>query len=347
MNDLTKNPVMVTGATGYVAGWLIKQLLEMGCTVHACVRNPDDERKLAPLKSLTNEPQRLRFFKTDLLDEGSYQQAMKGCSVVFHTASPFTIIVDDPQRDLVDPAVKGTINVLNTVNDTPSVERVVLTSSVAAIYSDNIDALTLPKQTFTEEHWNEHSSLQHNPYAYSKTVAEKSAWQQVKKQRRWDLVVINPSFVVGPALGAAVTSDSFDVVKKLGDGTLKFGAPHTGIGLVDVQDVANAHIQAAIRPEAAGRYIVSALNSHLLEMADFLRPNYGTSYPLPKSKTPKFLAWLLGPMVGTTRKSISRNLGYSWKADNSKSKQELGIEYRSISEAINAMFAQLESNNQL
>lgn len=346
MNDLTTNPVMVTGATGYVAGWLIKQLLDMGCTVHACVRNPSDKSKTQVLQNLTDNPDKLKFFKTDLLDEGSYSEAMQGCTVVFHTASPFSLTVDDPQRDLVDPAVKGTINVLKTVDETASVKRVVLTSSVAAIYSDNVDALDKPNQTFTEDHWNDQSSLSHNPYSYSKVEAEKAAWAHAKKQQHWDLVVINPSLVMGPALNPAATSDSFDLMKKYGDGTLKYGTPDSGIGLVAVKDVANAHVQAALRPDASGRYIVSAINSTLLEISDFLQADYGDDYPLPTGKTPKILAWLFGPFVGASRKYVTRNFGYMWTADNSKGKKELGLEYASVPEAVNDMFAQMKANNQ-
>lgn len=337
---------MVSGATGYVAGWLIKQLLEMGCTVHACVRNPDDTNKTQSLKDLSNNSERLKFFKTDLLVEGAYAEAMSGCEYVFHTASPFSLTVDDAQRDLVDPAVKGTINILSTVDNTPTVKRVILTSSVAAIYSDNVDAEHLPDKTFTEAHWNEKSDLKHNPYSYSKVAAEKAAWQHVKKQQRWDLVVINPSLVLGPALNPNATSDSFDLIKKYGDGTLKYGAPESGIGLVAVQDVANAHVQAALRPDASGRYIVSALNSSLLEIAELLRPTYGEDYPLPTVKTPKFLAWLFGPFVGASRKYVIRNFGYSWQANNNKGIEELGLEYHDIAETVNAMFAQMKTNKQ-
>ncbi|MDP4588773.1 MAG: NAD-dependent epimerase/dehydratase family protein, partial [Flavobacteriales bacterium] len=130
--DKTK-PVLVTGATGYVAGWLIKELLENGITVHAAVRNPSDEKKVAHLKALsaqTGTP--IKFYKADLLQEGSYAEAMEGCELVYHTASPFTSNYKDAQKELIDPAVKGTENVLNQANKVNSVKRVVLTSSCAA-----------------------------------------------------------------------------------------------------------------------------------------------------------------------------------------------------------------------
>lgn len=108
---------MVTGATGYVAGWLVKKLLEEGITVHAAVRNPDNEKKLAHLNALAAKAKGdIKYFKSDLLEPGSYAKAMEGCELVYHTASPFSLEVENPQRDLIDPAVKGTANVLDSAN---------------------------------------------------------------------------------------------------------------------------------------------------------------------------------------------------------------------------------------
>ena len=125
-------PILVTGATGYVAGWLVKKLLEEGLTVHAAVRNPDNKRKLAHLNEIAaNTPGSIRYFKADLLEEGSYAEAMAGCGLFYHTASPFSTDVKDPQKELIEPAVMGTSNVLMSATQTPSVKRVVVTSSCA------------------------------------------------------------------------------------------------------------------------------------------------------------------------------------------------------------------------
>ena len=158
----TSAPVMVTGATGYVAGWLVKRLLEEGFTVHAAVRDPDRTEKLKYLNELAESaPGEIRYFKADLLDEGSYAEAMQGCEVVFHTASPFSLNTDDPQKELIEPAQLGTRNVLEQANKTESVKRVVVTSSCAAIYGDNADLEDIEGDAFTEEVWNTSSSLEH------------------------------------------------------------------------------------------------------------------------------------------------------------------------------------------
>ncbi len=340
-----KKPVLVTGATGYVAGWLVRKLLEEGLTVHAAVRDPENKEKLKFLDQLEEQlPGKIIYFKSDLLEDGSYAEAMKGCELVFHTASPFTMDIKDPQKELIDPAKLGTRNVLEQATKTESVKRVVLTSSCAAIYGDNADLKDTPNGTFTEEIWNTSSSLDHQPYSYSKTVAEQEAWKINKEQSQWDLVVINPSLVLGPAINPNnVTSESFNIVKQFGNGSMKAGAPKTGMGVVDVRDVALAHFNAGYTPEASGRYIVSGHNSSIPEMAAALLSNYGAKYPIPKKAMPKWLIWLVGPSINKaiTRKFVSRNMGLPFIADNSKSKKELNINYRPLEDSMNEMFQQL------
>lgn len=339
----TKSPVFVTGATGYVAGWLIKKLLDEGVTVHAAVRDPTNKAKLSHLEKVAEVASgQLKFFKADLLDNGSFDAGMKGCKVVFHTASPFTSKITDPQKDLVDPAKLGTANVLDTVNRTPSVERVVLTSSCAAIYGDNKDLQSVPNETLTEEIWNKSSSLNDNAYAYSKTVAEKEAWEINSKQKSWKLVVVNPSLVLGPGLNPDGTSESFSVIKSFGDGLMKQGCPNIELGVVDVRDLADAHFRAAFVEGANGRNIISGHNTSFLGIGKELSKKY-SSYPLPQSTVPKFIIWLFGPMLDAnlTRKFVSNNVNYPWKADNSKSITELGVTYRPLDETVNDFFQQL------
>lgn len=339
--DKTK-PVMVTGANGYVASWLVKRLLDEGLTVHAAVRNPDDENKVGHLVQLAeNSKGKLKFFKSDLLGKGSYSEAMKGCELVFHTASPFTSEIKDPQKDLIDPAVKGTQNVLETASNTPSVKRVIVTSSCAAIYTDAIDCQKAPNGILTEEIWNTTASLEHQPYSYSKTLAEKKAWEIEKSQTQWDLVVLNPALVMGPPLNVLnITSESFTILKQLGDGTMKMGVPKIGIGLVDVRDLAEAHFRAGFTPEAHGRYITVGQCTDFLEMSKVLLPKFGSHYPIPKKALPKWLVMIVGPMTNKllTRKYIRNNVNIAWKADNSKIKKELGMTFRPMKEIMEDSF---------
>ena len=342
MNIDTSKPVMVTGATGYVAGWLVKKLLEKGYTVHAAVRNPENIKKRAHLDKIAAETSgEIKYFASDLLKENSYAEAMAGCELVYHTASPFVMDVKDPQKDLIDPAVKGTQNVLETVNKTPSVKRVVLTSSCAAIYTDAIDCQSVPGGVLDEKTWNTTASLDYQPYSFSKTLAEKRAWEINKAQNRWDMLTINPSLVLGPALNPTqVTSESFNIFRQLGDGTMKMGVPKMGIGLVDVRDVATAHVQAGFTPKAKGRFITSAHNTNFLEMAETLLPIYGKDYPLPKKAMPKWLLMIFGPFANKlfTRRFIRNNVDHVWKGDNSKIKKELGLSFMPLEKTMKDSF---------
>lgn len=336
---------MVTGANGYVASWLVKMLLEAGMTVHAAVRSPENDKKVGHLKEIASKAKgELKFFKADLLTPGAYKEAMEGCELVYHTASPYTLSVKDPQKDLIDPALGGTENVLNTANEVPSVKRIVVTSSCAAIYTDAIDTVNAPGGELTEEVWNTTASIDYQPYSYSKTLAEKKAWEMAVNQNQWDLITINPSGVFGPALNPqSTTSESMNILKMLGGGEMKMGAPKIGIGVVDVRDVAGAHFKAGYNPEAHGRYITSAHNSNFLEMGQVLLPKYGDKFPLPKKALPKWLLMVVGPMTNKlfTRKFIRNNVDVEWKADNSKIRKELGMKFRPLKETMEDSFESL------
>ena len=334
----TAMPVLVTGATGYVAGWLVKKLLEAGVTVHASVRDHENPEKRKYLDAIAESaPGTIRYFKSDLLHEGSFAEAMKGCSIVFHTASPFTIDVHDAKKELVDPALLGTRNVLEEARRTKSVTRVVLTSSCAAIYTDAADCADAPGGILTEDVWNSTASLDYQPYSYSKTVAEREAWA-LAEGAGFRLVVVNPCMIMGPAIGGKPTSESFSIIRRVGLGELKSGAPRVGMGFVDVRDVADAHLAAAYLPQAAGRNIICAHPSDLFSALKTLLPRFGACYPLPKRAVPKFLLWLLAPWLKLTRKFVSRNVDIPWRADNSKSIKELGMTYRPLQETMEDMF---------
>ena len=230
---------------------------------------------------------------------------------------------------------------LDQASKTASVKRVVLTSSCAAIYTDASDCANAPNGTLTEDIWNTTSSLDYQPYYYSKVLAEKEAWKIADEQSQWDLVVVNPSLVLGPALNASPTSETFRIVKQIGNGTMKAGAPRAGLGAVDVRDLAKAHIAAAFTPEANGRNIISGHSSDLLEVSLTLQDKYGADYPLPKRALPKWLVWLVGPLSGISRTFVTRNVNVEWKADNAKGRRELGITYRPLKDTMEDMFVQM------
>jgi nucleoside-diphosphate-sugar epimerase len=340
--DKTK-PVLVTGGSGYMASWIVKMLLEEGINVNATVRDPLDVRKVEHLTTLAKTSAgKLKLFKADLLDSGSFDMPMEGCELVMHTASPFFLTrAKNPQEELIRPAKEGTRNVLEAVKRTPTVKRVVLTSSAAAIYGDNADIKLVPGGLFTEKEWNVTSSAQYNPYPYSKTIAEKEAWAIVKEQDRWDLVTINPGWIIGPSLSKRKDSMSISTMIQLGDGTFRTGVPELWNGIADVRDVASAHIKAGFTPNASGRHIIVSEVANLLDLANILRNHFGNAYPFPRRQAPKFLFWLIAPMLGYTRKYVSRNVGHQIKFDNSHSKADLGMSYIPIEQTVKEHFQQI------
>lgn len=328
-------PVLVTGAGGFLASWICKLLVEAGYTVRGTVRRRDDLKKYGHLQTLSQAgPGRLDLFEADLLRHGSFNKAMKGCGLVIHTASPFVVAnVKDAQRELIDPAVEGTRNVLLSASELSTVQRIVLTSSVAAIYGDAIEVLDKPNHEFTEADWNLVADQHYQPYSYSKTLAEKTAWAMQAEQQQWDLVTINPAFVLGPSLSRRSDGTSVGFMRDMIRGQFRLGAPALHFGLVDVREAALAHILAGFTPEAQGRYILAHTRSYeILAMAQIIARKYG-DLPLPKGHLPRWLFGLIGPFLGFSRRYQRNNLGQSFAFNHQRS-LDLGIQYRSIEETL-------------
>ncbi|KAL8377945.1 hypothetical protein RB595_008570 [Gaeumannomyces hyphopodioides] len=331
---------LVTGGSGFIAQHLVSRLLDQGVAVRATVRSLDNAKKVSALKELqAKHPDgRLRLFEADLLRPGSFAEAMRGCSVVHHVASPFMMAekIKDGQKECVEPALEGTKNVLASVNETESVERVVLTSTVGAIFGDYADVADRMGGVLTEEHFNETSTVTHNPYHYSKVLAEKEAWKISREQARWDLVVICPGLVLGPPLSQGSESGSLFLMDELLRGDLFFGVPNLSFCTVDVRDVAAAHAKAAAAAAVAGRrYIVAAADMvAFVDVARSFRRLCGGSLVIPTHRVPDALVRVLGPLFGLTQTWLGRNLGVRFEVDNSRSVKELGVEYTPLEETL-------------
>nr|APG32497.1 putative cinnamoyl-CoA reductase 2 [Freesia hybrid cultivar] len=260
----TGKVVCVTGASGYIASWLVKLLLARGYTVKATVRDPADPKKTEHLRALDGANERLHLFKANLLEEGSFEAVVDGCDGIFHTASPFYHAVTDPQTELIDPAVKGTLNVLGSCVKNPSIKRVVVTSSIAAVaYNER----PRTPDVIVDETWFSSPELLKqikNWYALSKTLAEEAAWK-FSKDNGIDMVTINPAMVIGPLLQPTMNTSSAAVLNFI-NGASTF--PNLSFGWVNVQDVANAHILAYEVPAASGRY---CLVERVVHHADFVK----------------------------------------------------------------------------
>ncbi|XP_043691617.1 phenylacetaldehyde reductase-like [Telopea speciosissima] len=270
--------VCVTGASGYIASWLVKLLLAKGYTVKASVRDPNDPKKTEHLLALDGAKERLHLFKANLLEEGSFDSLVDGCEGVFHTASPVYMTVKDPQAELIDPALKGTLNVLGSCAKAPSVKRVVVTSSVAAVLYNGkprtpdvvVDETWFSDPAFCKEMkvW----------YQLSKTLAEEAAWK-FANEKGMDMITINPSVVLGPLLQPTLNF-SAELILNLINGAQSF--PNVTFGWVNVKDVANAHIQAFEIPSANGRYVFVERVAHYSQVVKALGELYPTLH-LPKN----------------------------------------------------------------
>ncbi|KAM7251241.1 hypothetical protein ACFE04_023124 [Oxalis oulophora] len=265
--------VCVTGASGYIASWLVKFLLQRGYTVRATVRDPNDPSKTEHLRALQGAKERLQLFKADLLDQRVFNSIIHGCHTVFHTASPVDLSLDinDPQLELIGPAVNGTLNILKLCAKTSSVKRVVFTSTFGAVIlngrplaSEVVDETWFSDPTFCKELklW----------YMLSKTLAEEAAWK-FAKENGIDLVTINPGYVIGPMLQPTL-NDSVEMFLDIINGPETF--LNNYYAYVDVRDVAHAHILASEVPSANGRYVLVRTVIHASNLLNIVREQYPT-----------------------------------------------------------------------
>ncbi|CAM6100127.1 unnamed protein product [Calypogeia fissa] len=274
---MTGKTVAVTGATGFVASYLVKDLLKRGYNVRGTVRNPDDVSKVGFLLDLPGAKERLKLYKADLLDEGSFHSVVDGAGGIFHTASPAILNnITDPQKQLIDPAVKGTLSLLEAAAKAPSVKRVVLTSSV-------VSTLSSPRPTagvvIDESWWSDPEWCRERGawYPLSKTLAEKAAWDFVKG-KHFDMVVMNPTLVIGTMLQPTLNSSSEAILPLVSGASKTYG--NVVRGFVDVQDVSLGHILAYEDPKAEGRYILAEGVYHLKQIAQILHKLY-PDYAIP------------------------------------------------------------------
>ncbi|KAK2381223.1 NAD(P)-binding Rossmann-fold superfamily protein [Trifolium repens] len=272
MNNGEGKVVCVTGASGYIASWLVKFLLQRGYTVRATVRDPNNPNKVDHLIKLDGAKEKLELFKADLLEEGSFDSIIQGCHGVFHTASPAHFLVNDPQTDLIDPTVKGTLNVLKSCAKSPSVKRVVLTSSIAsAIYNGK----PLTPEVVVDETWFSNPDFLWERkmwLQYAKTSAEEAATKFLT-ENNIDYVVMNPAVTIGPLLQPELNGSS-SLILDLINGSETF--KNATFGWINVKDVANAHIKAYEDVSASGRYCLAERVMHFSQLTNILRNMYPT-----------------------------------------------------------------------
>ncbi|XP_004490640.1 phenylacetaldehyde reductase-like [Cicer arietinum] len=250
--------VCVTGGSGCIGSWLVHLLLRRGYTVHATVQNLNDETETKHLEALEGAPTHLRLFQIDLLNYDTILAAIYGCSGVFHLASPCIVDqVHDPQKELLDPAIKGTLNVLNAAKEV-GVKRVVVTSSISAITPSPNWPSDVVKR---EDCWTdiEYCKDKELWYPLSKTSAEIAAWN-FSNENGLDVVVVNPGTVMGPVIPPRLNASMLMLLGLLQGCTETY--EDFFMGLVHFKDVALAHILVYENKEATGRHLCVETISH-------------------------------------------------------------------------------------
>ena len=295
------------------------------------------DRRQALLSLADTRPGSLGLHEADLGARDGFDDAVAGCRTVFHVASPFLLPeqITDPEREVLLPAIDGTRHVLGAVADAPSVRRVVLTSTVGAVFGDYADVREMPGGVLREDVFNTSSTLANNPYHYAKTLAEREAWRLARAQQRWDLVAVNPGLVLGPTLWPGSSSGSLFLMDELFAGRLFFGVPDISFTVVDVREVAYAHVAAAEQPEANGRYLLAhreMVSMH--DIARIVRGNGATGWRVPRHRVPDWAVRLVGPQFGLTPDYLRGHLGIRFTVDNQRGIDELGVAYRPVADTV-------------
>ncbi|KQW35585.1 NAD-dependent epimerase/dehydratase family protein [Rhizobacter sp. Root404] len=260
--------VLVTGGSGYIAGFLIRQLVAEGWTVHTTVRDLAKEAGVRRL--LAVDDSRLHFFAADLNADAGWAEAAAGCSHVAHLASPLPAGVPKHPDELIVPARDGALRALRAAR-AAGARRFVMTSSVAAIAYGRGRGV----HHFTEADWTLLDKPGLTPYVRSKTIAERAARDWVAAEgAELEFCTINPSVVLGPVWSVDYSA-SVVIVRKLLDGSVR-ACPNFGFGIVDVRDVADLHVRALTAPHMAGeRFIASGRFMRMREVAEVLRAGLG------------------------------------------------------------------------
>ena len=332
--------VCVTGATGFIASRIVEALLGRGYRVRGTVRQTESEA-VRLLRALPGA-ERLELIQADLLQPGAFVPAVQGARWVIHAASPYSINVIDPARALVEPAVAGTRRVLEAAAASPGVQRVVLTSSMAAI-TDEPDR----NHTLTEADWNTKSSIARNPYYFSKTLAEKEAWKFVERERpAWDLVAVNPFMVIGPSLVPSLNVSNKVLVDLL-TGVFP-GIMNLAWGFVDVRDTALAHVAAMESASAHGRYLCANETMTMRELVAVIRElGYDKAGRLPKLRLDSSVGDYFVKLSSYTRPKgigsyLRTHVGRVPRFDNGKLRRELGVTFRPLRSTVADTLADLK-----
>ncbi|MCH3883403.1 NAD-dependent epimerase/dehydratase family protein [Tenacibaculum aquimarinum] len=309
--------VLVTGISGYVGLHAAVELLKNGYAVKGSVRNLSKRDELTRAIRKEVEPNgNLEFCELNLLKDEGWAEAMQDCDYVLHIASPYVASEPKDENELIKPAIEGTQRALNFAKKA-GVKRVVLTSSIVAMFGDANKSLNIEQDT-----WTNPNAKNMSAYVKSKTLAEKNAWDFIETQKgnnKLELVVINPGPIWGPTLSDKLSGESMNIVKDMITGKMPMLAK-VRINMSDVRDIANIHVKALENEKANGqRFVVATENPYSFkEMAQILKSNGNAK--VSTLEGPNFLLKFMSNF-NSDLKGMKPFIGNTYDADVSKTKE--------------------------
>jgi len=330
----TSKPILVTGASGFLAIHTIIQLLEQGYKVRGTLRSLTRESEVREtLAKHVQANEGLEFVTADLLQDAGWDKIVDGCESILHVASPFPLFAPKDEDELIVPAVQGTQRVLRAAH-AAKIKRVVIVSSNAAVSAGHQGE----NRTFTEDDW---SLIENNIGAYSKskTLAEREAWNFIngpENVNKLEMAAINPPLIFGPVLTKEFPT-SAEMIRVFMRGEVP-GVARLKIGIVDVRDVASAIILAMTVPEAAGnRFACPAATMWYKDIVDILHKEFaGRGYKIPRIVFPSFLVRVMA-ILDKRVALVSRDVDWDYELSSEKSKRVLKWQPRPKEEAILSM----------
>ncbi|XP_010247640.1 PREDICTED: bifunctional dihydroflavonol 4-reductase/flavanone 4-reductase-like [Nelumbo nucifera] len=270
--------VCVTGASGYIGSWLVMRLLQQGYIIRATLRDPNNTEKVKHLLDLPKAQTHLTLWKADLDDEGSFDEAIQGCTGIFHVASPVIFESEDPENEVIKPAINGVLNVMRSCVRAKTIKRIVFTSSVTTVL---IREHPLPM--YDESHWSDidfamRAKMTGWMYFVSKTLAEKAAWE-FAEQNNIHLISVIASLVVGPFIIPSMPPSNYAAFALI-TGAECYYYFLKQCSYVHLDDLCNALIYLLEHPEAKGRYICSSHDSTIIRLAKMLKEKF-PEYDIP------------------------------------------------------------------
>jgi dihydroflavonol-4-reductase len=327
MSTPNEQLVLVTGVSGYIGLHCAAELLNKGYKVRGTVRSLGKEAMVkTAVARASSRADELELVEADLLKDAGWSAAVEGCDFVLHVASPFIMSEPDDPNELIRPAVEGTKRVLKHAKRA-GVKRLILTSSIVAMFSDKVSG------TGTPDDWADPDQV--GSYAKSKILAEQAAWRFIAAQTGSDameMVAINPGGVMGPTLTGVAAGASTTMISDMINGKLPM-IPDLNVGMVDVRDVALAHVAALTVAEAAGkRFVVAAVEPvAMMHVAKTLK---SAGYPkVSTRKAPTFLLRMMAPFNKDVKGMVSF-VGRKVRCDNSKTRELLNWTPRPIEKSL-------------